>query len=256
MAYLEELFELPGRVALVTGARQGVGRALALALARAGARVALTSRDAASLRELGRELEPLGAEPLLLGLELTDAAAPARAVEAVIERWGRLDVLVNNAGLSIRGPAVDYAVAEWDEVFATNLRGPFLLAQAAARAMGDGGRIVNVSSTYARVAVAERAAYAASKAGLEQLTRALAVEWAARGITVNAIAPGATPTQTRRAVLGTAEAARARAAEIPLGRLGSADDLAGALLLLTGPAGAFITGQTIVVDGGYTLGVA
>src|SRR5262249_25817196 len=150
---------------------------------------------------------------------------------------------------------VEYSVAEWDAVLATNLRAPFLLARAAAPLMASpGGRIVNVSSTFARAAVPERAPYAASKAGLEHLTRVLALEWAPRGITVNAIAPGATPTETRQAVLGSEEAVRARTAEIPLGRLGAPEDLVGALLLLAGDAGGFITGQTIVVDGGYTLG--
>jgi NAD(P)-dependent dehydrogenase (short-subunit alcohol dehydrogenase family) len=257
MGDLEGLFELGGRVALVTGARQGVGRAMALALARAGASVAVTSRDAASLGELAAELDAIGAEHLELALELTDAASIVAVVAATTQRFGRLDVLVNNAGVSIRRAATDYTAAEWDEVLSTNLRAPFLLAQAAAPAMtSPGGRIVNVSSTFARAAVGGRAPYAASKAGLEQLTRALAVEWAPRGITVNAIAPGATPTETRRAVLGTEEAVRARTAEIPLGRLGTPEDLVGALLLLAGEAGSFITGQTIVVDGGFTLGVA
>jgi NAD(P)-dependent dehydrogenase (short-subunit alcohol dehydrogenase family) len=253
----DRLFDLSGRVALVTGARHGVGRAIALAYARAGARVVVTGRRPEELAAVGAELDALGAEHMPLGLELTDEAAIGPALRAAAERWGRLDVVVNNAGLSIRKPAAALTAAEWDAVVATNLRAPFLVAQAAAAVLtAPGGRIVNLSSTFARVAVAERAPYAASKAGLEHLTRVLALEWAPRGITVNAIAPGATPTETRADVLGTDEAVRARSAAIPLGRLGTPEDLVGAALLLAGDAGAFITGQTIVVDGGFSLGSA
>jgi NAD(P)-dependent dehydrogenase (short-subunit alcohol dehydrogenase family) len=252
--YLTGLFGLEGKVALVTGGRQGIGRAIALALARAGARVAVTGRDAGSLGELGRELDAIGAEHLEMSLEVGDPAQIEAVVEAAAGKWGRLDVLVNNAGVSIRRAAADYEVGEWDTILSTNLRAAFLLARAAARHMTEGGRIVSLSSTFARSAVAERAPYAASKAGLEQLTRALAVEWAARGITVNCVAPGATLTESRRAVLGDEETAARRIAQIPLGRLGAPEDVAGAVLLLASEAGGFVTGQTLVVDGGYTLG--
>ena len=254
---LTRLFGLAGRVALVTGARHGLGRAVALGLAGAGARVVLTSRDPEQLRELGAELDALGAEHRSLALELTDASQIAPVVEAAAARWGRLDVVVNNAGVSIRKAAVDYSAGDWDSVFDVNLRAPFLVAQAAAGVMGaDGGRIINISSTMARAAAPRRAPYAASKAGLEHLTRALALEWAARKITVNAIAPGATLTDTRRDVLGREEDRKARIREIPLGRLGVAEDVVGAVLLLAGEAGSFITGQTVVVDGGFTVGRA
>ncbi|HVW18878.1 MAG TPA: SDR family oxidoreductase [Solirubrobacteraceae bacterium] len=252
---LVSLFGLEGRVALVTGARQGIGRALALGLARAGAHVATTARDAASLSDLARELDELGSEHAELGLELRDPASIDAAVAAVVERWGRLDVLVNNAGVPLRKDALETTVEEWDEVLETNLRGAFLMSRAAAHAMaGSGGRIVNVSSTFARAPVASRSAYAASKAALEQLTRVLALEWASLGITVNAVAPTTIVTESRRDLFADPAARDARVREIPLGRLGDAEDLVGAVLLLAGDAGRFMTGTTIAVDGGYSVG--
>jgi NAD(P)-dependent dehydrogenase (short-subunit alcohol dehydrogenase family) len=253
--YLSERFGLAGGVALVTGARQGIGRAIALGLARAGAKVVVTGRDEGSLAEVAEELEAIGTEHLELVLELGDAEAIERVVEEAAGRWGRLDLLVNNAGLSIRKPAADYEPAEWDAVLSTNLRAAFLLSRAAAARMADGGRIVSLSSSFARAAVAERAPYAASKAALEQLTRVLALEWAPHRVTVNCVAPGATLTETRRDVLADPETAARRTRQIPLGRLGTPEDVVGAVLLLASEAGRFITGQTVVVDGGYTLGV-
>jgi len=255
LEYLGELFGLRGRRALVTGARQGIGCAIALALARAGASVAVTSRRREALDALAVELDALRVVHAELELELTSEHAIRAAVEEATTALGGLDIVVNNAGLSVRKPALELTSGEWDAVMATNLRAPFLLSREAVRAMGDrGGRIVNVSSTFARSAVADRSAYAASKAGLEQLTRALAVEWAPLGVTVNAVALTATPTETRSALLPTAEARARRVRQIPLSRLGEPDDAVGAVLLLLGAAGGFITGHTILVDGGYTLG--
>jgi NAD(P)-dependent dehydrogenase (short-subunit alcohol dehydrogenase family) len=254
-AYLASLFGLAGRVALVTGARQGIGAAIAAALSRAGARVVVTSREVAALADVAAELDRSG-EHLELEVDPTDAGQVETAVAAAAARWGRLDVVVNNAGMSIRKDALELTVAEWDAVMAANLRGAFLVSQAAARAMPNGGSIVNLSSTFATAAVAQRAAYAASKAGLEQLTRVLAVEWAPLAIRVNAVAPTTILTESRRDLFPTEEARQRRVAQIPAGRLGRVDDVVGACLLLAGPAGEFITGATIVVDGGYTLGPA
>lgn len=254
--FIGELFGLDGRVALVTGARFGIGRAIAVALARAGADVAVTSRRADGLQDVIAEIGGAGRRALALDLELTDARRPAAVVQEVVDHLGRIDILVNNGAIAHHGPSIDYPVSSWDETVATNLRGTFLMTQAAARAMGDtgGGRIVNVSSTFARVGVAERAAYSATKAALEQLVRALAVEWGTEpGITVNAVAPTTVITETRQHILGDEDALRQRIEQIPLGRLAVGEDIVGAVLLLAGPGGRFITGQTIVVDGGYTI---
>ncbi|HEY1479801.1 MAG TPA: SDR family oxidoreductase [Gaiellales bacterium] len=253
-ALLRRLFGLPGKVALVTGARHGVGRELALALAHAGASVAVTSRRPDELAELARELDAIGVSHLELELEATDPTHAERVVGAIVERFGRLDIVINNAGRSVRKPALEHTLDDWDSVLDTNLRGVFLVCQAAARAMGDGGRIVNITSTFARSAHPNRAAYAASKAGLEHLTRVLAAEWAGRRITVNAISLTLTETETRRELLATQEFREARIRSIPLGRLGLTSDLVAPLLLLAGEGGSFITGHTLAVDGGFTLG--
>jgi NAD(P)-dependent dehydrogenase (short-subunit alcohol dehydrogenase family) len=249
------LFGIAGRVALVAGGRQGIGRELALALAQAGARVAVTSRRPEELSGLAGELEAFGAEHLELGLDVSDEDDVERVVAAVVDRFGALDIVVNNAGRAIRRPALEHTLADWDAVLDTNLRGAFLVCRAAARAMGTrGGRIVNISSTFAQAAFPNRVAYAASKAGLEQLTRVLAVEWAGRGITVNALSLTTIETEARRDLFATPEARAARVRRIPLGRLGETGDVVAPFLLLVGDGGAFITGHTMAVDGGFTLG--
>jgi 2-dehydro-3-deoxy-D-gluconate 5-dehydrogenase len=249
-----ELFALEDRVALVTGARQGIGRVLAVGLARAGARVVVTSRDRGGLTDLASELDEFGAEHLELELDVGNPGSVGEAVSHASEHWGRLDIVINNAGVALRKPALEITADEWDEVLDVNLRGVFLICQEAARRMPGGGSIVNLSSTFAKVAVADRVAYAAAKAGLEQMTRVLALEWASRGITVNTLAPTTIVTESRRAAFADESVREARIREIPLGRLGEPEDLVGAALLLVGRAGTFITGTTLAVDGGYTLG--
>lgn len=251
---LDVLFGLDDRVALVTGARQGIGRSLAAGLARAGARVVVTSRDRRGLSELASELDGLGASHHELELDVTNPDSVTEAVAQAAERWGRLDIVVNNAGVPLRKPALEISADEWDHVQDVNLRGVFLICQEAARRMTGGGSIVNLSSTFATVALPERVAYASAKAGLEQMTRVLALEWASRGITLNTVAPTTIVTESRRAMFADEAAREARIREIPLGRLGEPDDLVGAVLLLVGRAGRFITGTTLAVDGGYTLG--
>jgi len=253
--YLRSLFALEGRVALVTGARQGIGEAIAKGLALAGAAVAVTSRDAAALGPLVEHLQSLPGSSIALELELSRPEQIERCVAETVAAFGRLDILVNNAGLSVHADAFDLDVEDWDRIFDANLRGVFLLSRAAARVMrdGGGGRIVNLSSPFARVGVPRRAAYSASKAGLEQLTRSLAVEWAPHGITVNAVAPTTIVTETRAELFRDEEPRREREAQIPLGRLGIADDVVGPVLLLCAAAGSFITGETLLIDGGYAV---
>jgi len=253
--FFRGLFGLEGRVALVTGARHGIGEAIAEALARAGADVAVTSRSASSLEELVARLAGLGVRALALELELSDPRSVEECVATTVEQLGRLDIVVNNAGLSVHGPALDFDLGDWDRIFEANLRGAFLVSRAAGRVMKvqGGGRIVNLSSPFSRVGVPDRVAYSASKAGLEQLTRSLAVEWAPYGITVNAVAPTTVLTETRVHLFRDEEAMGRRIAEIPLGRLGRPEDVVGGVLLLCGSAGSFVTGETLLVDGGYTV---
>jgi NAD(P)-dependent dehydrogenase (short-subunit alcohol dehydrogenase family) len=253
-AYPAELFRLDGKCALVTGARQGIGRTIAAALARAGADVAITSRTAGELDATVEEVRAHGRRAAPLGLDLTDAGDVDATIARSVDELGRLDIVVNNAGVTARAPAIELTNDEWNTVIATNLTGTFLMCRAAARVMHEtGGRIINLSSTFARVPAPNRAAYAASKAGVEQLTRVLAQEWAP-SITVNAIAPTTVVTETRADLFSDRGVREARTAEIPMGRLSTADDLVGAVLLLAGAAGGFITGQTLVVDGGFSLG--
>jgi NAD(P)-dependent dehydrogenase (short-subunit alcohol dehydrogenase family) len=253
-AYPAELFRLDGKCALVTGARQGIGRTIAAALARAGADVAITSRTAGELNATVEEVRAHGRRAAPLGLDLTDAGDVDATIARSVDELGRLDIVVNNAGVTARAPAIELTNDEWNTVIATNLTGTFLMCRAAARVMHEtGGRIINLSSTFARVPAPNRAAYAASKAGVEQLTRVLAQEWAP-SITVNAIAPTTVVTETRADLFSDRAVREARTAEIPMGRLSTADDLVGAVLLLAGAAGGFITGQTLVVDGGFSLG--
>jgi NAD(P)-dependent dehydrogenase (short-subunit alcohol dehydrogenase family) len=190
-----------------------------------------------------------------VALDLEKTEDIEASVAYVIQRLGRLDVLVNNAAQTAGSASLEIGQAEWQTVVQANLTGTFFMAQAAAREMSKrgGGRIINLSSTYAKSAVAARAPYAASKAGVEALTRSLALEWADYGINVNAIAPTTIATPGRAEMLSDERFVARRRSEIPLGRIGVPADLVATALLLAGPGGEFITGETIVVDGGFTL---
>ncbi|MGQ0676540.1 MAG: SDR family NAD(P)-dependent oxidoreductase [Rhodospirillales bacterium] len=246
--------DLGGAVAVVTGAGGGLGRHFALTLARAGAKVAVCGRRLAKLKATEKSIEAFDGRALPVELDVTDAGSVDRAVEAAERELGPIAILVNNAGVATDKPALEHSEAEWDAVLDTNLKGAFLMANAVARHMirlKHGGSIVNVASVLGLNAAGRVAPYAASKAGLINLTRALAVEWARHGIRVNALAPGYIETDINRDFIAS-EAGRAVAKRIPQRRLGRVEDLEGPLLLLCSPAASFMTGAVVVVDGGQS----
>jgi NAD(P)-dependent dehydrogenase (short-subunit alcohol dehydrogenase family) len=250
-----DMFRLNGRVALVTGASSGLGVQFAKALADNGATVALVARRADRLKSLKDEIEGKGGRAVAIEADVTDHAAVARAFDAAEKAFGTVTILVNNAGIAHGGRAVEMPPEEWRKVLSTNLDAVFFWAQEAARrllAAKKQGAIVNIASVLGLAVSKGAVAYAAAKAGVVQVTKALAVELAFKGVRVNAIAPGWFVTEMNDDYL-SGEAGDAIKREIPMGRFGNPGDLDGALLLLVSDAGSYITGATIVVDGGQVV---
>jgi glucose 1-dehydrogenase len=244
---------LQGQVALVTGAAEGIGKEIARRLCAAGAQVALNDADTARARAAARAVQKGGETCLPLGGDVSDSEVAASLLAETVKAFGRIDIAVANAGLTVYGDFFDYTVKDFDRLMGVNLRGSFFLAQAAARQMrsqGGGGRILLLSSVTARRAVRFLAAYGMSKAGVEGLARALVPELSPHGIAINALVAGATVTRRNLADDPDYESAWSRVT--PLGRPASMDDIANAALFLVSPGAGHITGQSLVVDGGWT----
>ena len=245
---------LQGRIALVTGASQGIGRACALALAQAGATVALAARNEGKLAEAVIEIEAAGGQAAAFPLDVASEESIKASAKAILERFGKVEILVNNAGITRDGLMMAMKRADWDSVLGTNLTGAFLLTQAILRPMlkNRWGRIVNISSVVGRTGQAGQVNYAASKAGLIGMTRSLAREVASRGITVNAVAPGYIET-AMTAVLDEKQRA-AMMATIPLGRAGTDAEIAQSVGFLASEGAGYITGHVLDVNGGMFMG--
>ncbi len=248
-AYITISFDLNGKVALVTGASRGIGYGLARSLAAAGARVAVAARTKAELTPLAASIGGLAVE-----LDVTRVSSITSAVDHVVRELGSLDILVNNAGLGQNHAALDVTEADWDELMGVNLKGLFFCCQAAAPHMLQKGygRIINMSSQACLVGIKDHAVYCASKGGVNQLTRVLALEWSEHGVTVNAVAPTFIYTPGTKERLDQPDYLAGVLARIPAGRVGTIDDVAAAVIYLASDAAGLVTGTVLPVDGGWT----
>lgn len=254
---MNDLFDLTGKVAVVVGGSRGLGRGMATGLARAGATVIIASRGLEALEAAAREIsEETGGACVPMRLNVTDLAAIRAFVAAVDERFGRIDILINSAGINIRKPALDFEEADWDKVTDTQIKYVFFMDQAVGRYMvekGIRGRIINIGSLSSAIGLKNMVAYCASKGAIVQLTKALANEWAQYGICVNAIGPGYYFTEMTKPLLSDPEVARRYEEKIPMGRLGLPQDLATTAVYLASDASNYVTGQIIYVDGGWLI---
>lgn len=249
-------FELDGKTAVVTGAGRGIGRALAIGLAEAGADVALIARTAADLEQVAGEIKELtGRNAYPVAVDITKQEDVQRSIAEIIGQAGKIDILINNAGMNIRTPALEVTEAEWETIMQTNLKSAFFLSQVAGGHMKEhgGGRIINITSVAGHVALRTGVVYASTKAALIQMTKVLALEWGKYGINVNAIGPWYFRTPLTEKLLADKEYLREILDRTPLKRVGELEDLVGPAVFLSSDASKYITGQTLFVDGGMTI---
>jgi gluconate 5-dehydrogenase len=250
------MFDLNGKAAIVTGASRGLGQYFGRALARAGADLVITSRTLASLEDFRREVEGLGRRAVPLELDVRNYESIQRMADAAHEAYGKIDILVNNAGCNVRKPAVDVAWDDWNLVLDTNLRGTFFVAQAVAKKMipRGYGRIVNIGSVTSVFGYAGLTPYCASRGGVKQMTMSLADDWGKHGITVNCLAPGWFRTEQNKVLYENKAWVEYICDRIPLKRPGKPTDLEGAVVFLASDESEYVTGQTLLVDGGISTG--
>jgi NAD(P)-dependent dehydrogenase (short-subunit alcohol dehydrogenase family) len=253
---MNQLFDLSGQVALVTGTSRGLGQYFARALARAGADLILTSRDQATLAPFEQEILALGRRAVSISLDVTNQDSITHAVAQAEAAFGHIDILVNNAGMNIRKPALDVTWDNWNQILDTNLRGSFFVAQAVARGMiaRGHGRIINIGSVTSVQGYAGLGPYGASRGGIRQLTMSLADDWGQYGVTVNCLAPGWFRTEQNKIMYENQEWVDYLCDRIPVKRPGRPDDLDGAVVFLASESSRYVTGQTLLVDGGISTG--
>ncbi|HHY56916.1 MAG TPA: glucose 1-dehydrogenase [Chloroflexi bacterium] len=249
-----ERFAVQGKRALVTGGSKGIGAEAAIVLAQAGADVAIAGRDHAGLQATAAQIEAAGRRCVIIEADMRTQEGPLHTAQAALDAFGTVDILVNNAGIARIAPILDSPLADWEETIAVNLRAPYLLAQALAPKMIEQkhGKIINVSSQAGVVAIEGHASYAASKGGLNMLTKVMALEWGPHNIQVNAVAPTVILTPMGTQVWGDPAKAAPMLAKIPLRRFGQPVEVADLILFLASSASDLITGETILIDGGYT----
>jgi NAD(P)-dependent dehydrogenase (short-subunit alcohol dehydrogenase family) len=249
----KNFFSLEGKTAVVTGGTSGIGRAIAIGLAEAGADVIATGRRQQQVEEAAAEIEARGRKSLRQSSDVGDRASLEKLLAATLEKFGKVDILVNCAGIIKRTPTLEVGEEEWTNILNTNLTGTLRASQIFGRSMLERGygRIVNIASLNSFVALAEVAAYAASKAGVASLTRSLAVEWSKKGVTVNAIAPGVFRTDINAKLLDSTPRGQELLMRTPMGRFGKTEELVGAAIYLASDSASFVTGEVLVVDGGF-----
>lgn len=248
-------FQLQNKIVLVTGAGRGIGRALAIGLAEAGADVALFARTASDIEEVAHEIRALGRKAYPFSVDVTNREQIEEAVQQIIEQTGRLDILVNNAGMNIRSQALAVTDEEWDTIMQTNLKSAFLCSQIVARHMQqkEYGRIINIASVAGQVALRTGVVYAATKAAMIQMTKVLALEWGKYGINVNSIGPWYFKTPLTEKILANPDYLAEIIARTPLRRVGELEELVGPAVFFASDAANYVTGQTLFVDGGMTI---